>query len=207
VGAYQYVRRGYAHPRMALMYGAPAIVGVYLSRRVVFPAIPDPVFTIPKDTFVMVIFAVFMGFAATKMIRGGRQDDADEFRPHRYVRGWIIGTLGLAVGVFAGFVGAGGGFMILPVLVLLGGLPMRMAIGTSLLIIAAQSLFGFVGEIQAVPDVDYAFVASIVGPAIAGIFVGTWINHRTPVTGLKRAFGWFLLIAGAAIIAREMWMS
>jgi len=211
VGAVQYVRRGYAHPRMAVTFGAPAILGVYLARRVIFPSIPDPAFLlgatpVPKDALVMLIFAVFMGTAATQMIRSRRTADTDEYRPHHYVRGWIIAVLGVTVGVFAGFVGAGGGFMILPVLVLLGGLPMRMAIGTSLLIIAAQSLVGFIGEVQATETMNYAFVLSIVVPPFVGIFIGTWLNGRAPATGLKSAFGWFLLTVGAVIVARELWV-
>jgi uncharacterized membrane protein YfcA len=212
VGAVQYLRRGYAHPRMAVTFGVPAILGVYLARRVIFPAIPDPALhvgatPVSKDTLVMVIFAVFMGIAAAKMIASGRSADTDEYRAQRYVRGWIIAVLGLAVGVFAGFVGAGGGFMILPDLVLMGGLPMRMAIGTSLLIIAAQSLIGFIGEVQAVPSMNYPFILSIVVPPFAGIFVGTWLNGRAPATGLKSAFGWFILVVGIVIVSREVWLA
>jgi uncharacterized membrane protein YfcA len=211
VGAFQYIRRGYGHPRMAVLYGVPAIVGVYLSRRVVFPAVPDPVFTtgsfvVSKDTMVMVIFAIFMLTAARKMITSARQDDTDEYRPHRYVPTWVIAILGTLVGVLTGFVGAGGGFMILPVLVLMGGLPMRMAIGTSLLVIAAQSLVGFVGEIQARESIDYVFVASILVPPFFGIFLGTWLNRKVRATGLKTAFGWFLLVVGVVIVGHEMWI-
>jgi hypothetical protein len=211
VGAVQYIRRGYAHPRMAVVFGLPAILGVYLARRAIFPSIPDPALhvgamAVSKDMLVMVIFAAFMAVAATQMIRSGKTTDTDEYRPHRYVRAWIIAALGFVVGVFAGFVGAGGGFMILPVLVLLGGLPMRMAIGTSLLIIAAQSLIGFIGEVQAVEEMDYPFILSIVVPPFLGIFVGTWLNRRAPATGLKMAFGWFLLVVGVGIVAREVWI-
>lgn len=211
VGAFQYIRRGYAHPRMAILYGIPAILGVYASRRVIFPAVPDPVFSIgglivSKDTLIMVIFAAFMVIAARKMIGSARQDDTDEYRPHRYVPAWLIAALGAAVGVLTGFVGAGGGFMILPVLVLLGGLPMRMAIGTSLLVIAAQSLIGFVGEVQAVESINYLFVGSILVPPFFGILLGTFLNRKVRATRLKTGFGWFLLAIGLVIVVHEMWI-
>jgi uncharacterized membrane protein YfcA len=211
VGAFQYIRRGYAHPRMAVLYGAPAMLGVYLSRRVVFPAVPDPALSVgatvvAKDTLVMLVFAAFMTVASRKMIRSGSLDDTDEYRPHRHVPAWVISMLGIAVGVLTGFVGAGGGFLILPVLVLMGGLPMRMAIGTSLLVIAVQSLIGFVGEIQAAESIDYVFVGSILVPPFVGIFAGTWLNRKAHPSGLKTAFGWFLLAVGAAIVAREVWV-
>jgi uncharacterized membrane protein YfcA len=210
VGAFQMIRSGYAHPRMAWRFGAPSIVGVYLSRRVVFPAVPDPVFdvgsaVVSKDTFIMVIFAAFMVVAAVKMIRTGKKADIDEFHPHHYVPGFVIALAGLGVGVLTGFVGAGGGFLVLPVLVLKGGLPIRMAIGTSLLIIAAKSLLGFVGEVQARGAIDYLFIATILVPAFIGIVAGTWLSRRAPATGIKKGFGWFLLVVGAMIVARELW--
>ncbi len=212
VGAFQYIRSGYAHPRMAVVFGAPAILGVYFARRVIFPAVPDPAFhiggaAVAKGTLVMVVFALFMAIAAVKMIRSGKKTDPDEYRSHRYVPAGIIASLGLVAGVFTGFVGAGGGFLILPVLVLLGGLPMRMAIGTSLLIISAKSLIGFIGEVQVADAVDFLFIGSILVPPFIGIFIGTWLNRRAPAERLKLAFGWFLLLVGAAIVAREVWIA
>lgn len=210
VGAFQYIRRGYAHPRLAILYGVPAIVGVYLARRVVFPAVPDPVFSIgnavmPKDDLVMIVFALFMVIASRKMIQSARRDDIDEYRPHHYVQAWVIAVIGIVAGMFTGFLGAGGGFIILPVLVLLAGLPMRMAIGTSLIVIAAQCLFGFVGEIQARESIDYSFVGSILVPPFFGILLGTWLNKKARAARLKTSFGWFLLVIGIAIVTHEVW--
>jgi uncharacterized membrane protein YfcA len=211
VGAFQYMRRGYAHPRLAILYGVPAIAGVYLSRRLVFPAVPDPVLSIgaavvPKDALVMLVFAGFMVVASRKMIQSARKDDVDEYRPHHFVQPWIIATIGVVAGLFTGFLGAGGGFIILPVLVLMGGLPMRMAIGTSLIVIAAQSLIGFVGEIQAAEAIDYRFVGSILVPPFFGILLGTWLNKKARATRLKTGFGWLLLVVGIAIVTHEVWV-
>jgi uncharacterized membrane protein YfcA len=103
-------------------------------------------------------------------------------------------------------VGAGGGFMILPVLVLLGGLPMKVAIGTDLIIIAAKSLLGFVGEMQAVEELDYGFVGLITLLPLGGMVLGTYLNKRLPASILRTAFGWFVLAMGGFIVVREVFL-
>jgi len=211
-GAVEYLRRGQSDPRMALVFGLPAIVAVYLTRRFFFPAIPDPVietasFVLSKDAGVMILFAAFMLAAAASMMRSGNEP-VDEGSPPRATLNYpLIVVVGFAVGVFTGMVGAGGGFMILPVLVLLGGLPMKVAIGTDLLIIAAKSLLGFVGEMQAVEGIDYGFVGLITLLPLAGMVVGTLLNKRLPAPLLRTAFGWFVLVMGSYIVVREVFFN
>ena len=94
--------------------------------------------------------------------------------------------------------------MILPVLVLLGGLPVKVAIGTDLLVIAAQSLLGFVGEVQVAPAIDYGFVARIIALPLVGIVVGMFLNQRVPAALLRKSFGWFVLVMGLYIFGREL---
>ncbi|MDX1394991.1 MAG: sulfite exporter TauE/SafE family protein [Gemmatimonadota bacterium] len=207
VGALEYLRRRQSSPRMAFIFGAPAVVGVYATRRWLFPAIPDPVFetaafALPKDDAVMVLFAVFMLIAAFSMIRGRKGGLGTEAGEERLNIPVILG-LGLVVGIFTGLVGAGGGFMILPVLVLMGGLPMKVAIGTDLMIIAAKSLLGFVGEAQAAA-IDWGFVGMVLILPLVGIAIGTLLNRRVPAHRLQTAFGWFVLIMGTYIVAREV---
>lgn len=213
-GAMEYLRRGQSNPRMALIFGAPAIVGVYLTRRYLFPAIPDPVlqfdsFILSKDMMVMILFAVFMLITSIAMIRSKRE--AEHPAGHTVKLDAkklpLIFALGLGVGVVTGFVGAGGGFMILPVLVLLGGLPMKVAIGTDLLIIAAKSLIGFIGEAQASATIDYGFVVLITLLPLLGIALGTYLNKHAPAARLKLAFGWFVLVMGAYIVTKELFMA
>lgn len=211
-GAVEYLRRGQSDPRMALIFGSPAIVAVYLTRRWFFPAIPDPLwqsggFVLTKDTGVMVLFAAFMLIAAVSMMRGGRGAEAEEPRQAAQLNIPLIVVLGFSVGVFTGLVGAGGGFMILPVLVLLGGLPMKVAIGTDLLIIAAKSLLGFVGEMQAVEGMDYGFVGLITLLPLSGMMVGTLLNRRLSARILKTSFGWFVLVMGVYIVVRELFFA
>jgi hypothetical protein len=208
-GAIEYLRRKQSNIRMAAVFGFPAIVGVYVTRRYLFPAIPDPVvqasgFLLSKDTAVMVLFAAFMLLAAVSMLRGGEAHGAEEDgRAMKFNLAFITG-LGLAVGVFTGLVGAGGGFMILPVLVLMGGLPVKIAIGTDLIIIAAKSLIGFVGEVQAAEAIDFGFLGMIMALPLVGMALGTWLNKRAYPQHLRTGFGWFVLVMGSYIVVREL---
>ncbi len=208
-GAVQYLRRGQSNLKMALVFGTPAILGVYLTRRVLFPAIPDPVldigeFSLGKDVAVMILFAVFMLIMSLSMIRSSKGAVEPQETQPASINVPLVAILGISVGVFTGLVGAGGGFMILPVLVLMGGLPMRVAIGTDLLIIAAKSLVGFVGEAQVVDSIDYGFLAAIIGLPLLGIVIGAHLNTRVPASRLKTAFGWFVMLMGIYIVAREV---
>jgi uncharacterized membrane protein YfcA len=199
---------------MALVFGIPSIWGVYLTRRYLFPAIPNPVFEtggfiLSKDVAVMIFFAIFMLLAAFSMIRGKKEEATLSVASPgaNHINIPLIAGLGLAAGIFTGLVGAGGGFMILPILVLLGGLPIKIAIGTDLLIIAAKSLLGFIGEAQAAAAIDYGFVATILALPLAGIALGTYLNKIVPASKLKPAFGYFVLIMAVYIISRELFFA
>lgn len=113
---------------------------------------------------------------------------------------------GSGVGIVTGFLGAGGGFLIIPALVLLVKLPMKEAIGTSLLIIALNSLIGFTGDIGQY-EIDWVFLLKITTIAIAGIFAGTYIRKSIPAQRLKKGFGWFVLIMGAYILIKEIFFN
>jgi uncharacterized membrane protein YfcA len=104
----------------------------------------------------------------------------------------------------AGFVGAGGGFLIIPALVVIGGMPMQTAVGTSLLIIAANSLVGFSGDFMAGVSLDWLFLLKATGMALIGIFLGSYAARYIPSSKLKPAFGWFVLISGIYIMARQI---
>lgn len=213
VGAIEYLRRNQSSPRMALIFGSPAIIGVYLTRRFFFPAVPDPVaevgsFALSKDMAVMMLFAIFMLVAAISMIRNNNQGETSGYPIKKPNMNYpLILSLGFVVGIFTGMVGAGGGFMILPVLVLFGGLPMKVAIGTDLLIISAKSLIGFIGEAQVSNDIDYAFIGLITLLPLVGIIFGTWLNKKVPADKLKTAFGWFVLVMGIYIVTRELFFA
>ena len=110
---------------------------------------------------------------------------------------------GAVVGILTGLVGAGGGFLIIPALVLLSKLPMKQAIGTSLLIIAAKSLIGFTGD-PGKQNMDWKLLLSVTGLAIAGIFIGNAMSKKISASSLKKGFGWFVLVMGVYIIVKEL---
>jgi hypothetical protein len=171
----------------------------------VVPAIPDDIFQIgafmvTKNIVIMILFAVMMIAASVSMIKGRKNREANADRKFNYP---LILVEGLVVGLFTGLVGAGGGFLIIPALVVLSDLPMKMAVGTSLSIIAVKSLIGFVAEVQ-VHTPDWMFLLSFSGLAVVGIFIGTKLSTVISGKKLKPLFGWFVLVMGVYILGKEM---
>ena len=110
---------------------------------------------------------------------------------------------GLVVGLLTGIVGAGGGFLIIPALVLLAKLPMKKAVATSLMIIAIKSLIGFIGDVQNI-QIDWTFLLSFTTVSVIGIFLGLYLNKFIDGKKLKKGFGWFVLIMGVYIVLKEI---
>jgi len=136
------------------------------------------------------------------MIRGRKDHGIDKTQEQAFNYPLIL-LEGTIVGVLTGLVGAGGGFLIIPALVVLSKLPMKKAVGTSLLIIAVKSLVGFTGDI-ANYTIDWALLLTVSALAISGIFIGTWLSKRIDGQKLKVGFGWFVLVMGAYILVREL---
>ena len=206
VGSVTYMRKGLVSFKTSLIFGVPSIIAVYITRRYIVPAIPDEVFTlgsllVTKDILLMLIFAVLMIFASYSMIKGRKETEQEEVE-QKFNYPMII-LEGAVVGLLTGLVGAGGGFLIIPALVILSKLPMKMAIGTSLLIISIKSLIGFTGDL-ATREVDWAFLAIFSALAVAGIFLGSYLSNFIPGKKLKPAFGWFVLIMGVYILTKEL---
>ena len=206
VGSFSHIRLGNIHWRTALVFGAPAIVAVFATRRLVMPAIPSVLFstddfTFTKDMFLLLVFAVLMVLAAGSMIRRERPRPAGAAVKFPYP---LILAEGLVVGFITGLVGAGGGFLIIPALVVLANLPMKQAVGTSLVIIAAKSLIGFLGDVRTDLVVDWRFLLTFSAIAIVGIVAGSLLSRRVEEAKLKPAFGWFVLAMGMYIIGREL---
>jgi uncharacterized protein len=194
--------------KTVLIFGIPSIAAVYSTRLWLVPLIPHELFSIgsylvTKAVALMVLFAVVMIFASISMIRTGKYKDIVENLPRSYNYPKIL-LNGLAVGVLAGLVGAGGGFLIIPALVLLARMPMKMAIGTSLFIIAVQSLIGFIGDLQGSQVIDWKLLGSFTAFAVAGIFIGILLSKKIHGDKLKKFFGWFVLVMGIYIIIIEL---
>lgn len=150
----------------------------------------------------MVLFALLMVGASYSMIRPSKSSLAVKEDVTLKFNYPMIVLEGSVVGVLTGIVGAGGGFLIIPALVMFSRLPMKMAVGTSLAIIAAKSLIGFIGDVQNLP-INWVFLLTFSALAIAGTLIGARLSGKVPDTKLKPAFGWFILIIGIGIIIKE----
>lgn len=211
IGSGSHMRLGNIHWRTAIVFGIPSILAVYATRAWLVPALPDPLFSVgdtpvTKALGMLIFFALLMVAAAYSMIRKpkvplGPDERAEEAIKFNYPL--ILGE-GLIVGTFTGLVGAGGGFLIIPALVLLAKLPMKQAVGTSLIIIAAKSLLGFLGDLKGDEFIDWGFLGIFSAVAIGGILLGSMLSKRIPNEKLKPAFGWFVLVMGVYIIGREL---
>ncbi len=205
VGSIQYFKNGLVNHKTALVFGIPSIIAVFLTRAYIVPAIPKEVFTIgnfvvTKSILLMLLFAILMIAASYSMIKKTKKNSNDD-APQKFNYPVIL-IEGAVVGVLTGLVGAGGGFLIIPALVILSKLPMKEAVGTSLVIIAAKSLIGFFGEGDET-IIDWVLLSKVSAFAIVGIFIGTYLSKNIDGAKLKPAFGWFVLVMGIYIILKE----
>lgn len=194
--------------KTVLIFGIPSIAAVYATRMWLVPVIPKELFSIgslviTKSIALMLLFAVVMILASVSMIRPGKHKDLDENAPRVYNYPMIL-LEGTVVGLLTGLVGAGGGFLIIPALVLLARMPMKLAVGTSLFIIAAKSLIGFIGDLQGSEIIDWKLLGIFTAFSIAGIFIGILLSKKIPGQKLKKGFGWFVLVMGIYIIVKEL---
>lgn len=205
VGAIRNAQKGMVDFKTATIFAIPAFIAVYATRKYLVPAIPDELFSVSgflvtKSIAIMVFFAIIMLLASISMIRNKRKDNGEEGEvSYNYPLIIIEGTV---VGLLTGIVGAGGGFLIIPALVLLAKLPMKKAVATSLLIIAIKSLIGFIGDVENL-TIDWSFLGIFTGLSIIGIFVGIWLNKFIDGKKLKKGFGWFVLAMAIYILLRE----
>lgn len=200
--------------RTGIYFAIPSIVAVYLTRRFLIPMIPDPIYQssawiIDKDEFVLLLFSLIMILAAISMIRSGKkrtnspkQDSQSKQSQNRPLFKIILE--GSVVGVITGMVGAGGGFLIVPALVLMGGLEMKMAVGTSLFIIASKSLIGFIGEYQVASEIDWTLLCLFTFLALLGILIGNHLSRLVKGQQLKSLFGYFVLAMAIVIVVFEL---
>jgi uncharacterized membrane protein YfcA len=208
VGAVSKYNQGLVNIRTAIVFGIPSILAVFVTRKFLVPAIPQKIISagsveITKPVFIMVLFAILMLAAAISMIRN-KLKPATGTGEQKFNYPIII-VEGTLVGILTGLVGAGGGFLIIPALVFFSKLPMKQAVGTSLVIIAAKSLIGFTGDV-ANYKMDWILLAGVTAVAIAGIFIGNFFCNKIDGEKLKKGFGWFVLLMGIYIILTELFL-
>jgi uncharacterized membrane protein YfcA len=209
VGAYPKYRQGLVNVKTAIIFGIPSIIAVFISRKLLVPAIPSTLFSIgslviTKSILMMLLFAVLMVFAAVSMIKNQKVASTQTETKQKHYNPLIL-LEGVKVGILTGLVGAGGGFLIIPALVIFTGLPMKVAVGTSLLIIASNSLIGFIGDFGHF-QMNWSILFSVTGIAIIGIFIGNYLSLKIDGAKLKKGFGWFVLIMGIYIIVKELFL-
>lgn len=206
-GAIQNIRKQLVDFRVALFYGVPSVVTIYIMRRFVVHSLPDTIidtgtYTLNKNDIILILFSVVMLAAAYKMITEKPKVVTEE-KPHETNR-FLLTLYAVGIGFFLGIVGAGGGFLIIPALVYFANLPMKKAIGTSLVLVSVNSFLGFAGDLGANPHMDWRFLFAFSGFSIAGVFVGSHLSNRIDGPKLKKLFGWFILIMGIYIAIREL---
>ncbi|MDB9963648.1 sulfite exporter TauE/SafE family protein [Vicingaceae bacterium] len=205
VGAVRNIQKKLVDLKTAFVFATPALVAVYTTRKYIVPAIPEELFSVgdfivSKSFGIMVFFAIVMLLASYSMIRK-KKDVIEEEVKQKFNYPLIVGE-GFGVGIITGLVGAGGGFLIIPALVILAKLPMKKAVATSLLIIAIKSLIGFIGDVENLV-MDWSFLLTFSGLSVVGIFIGIYLNQFIDGNKLKKAFGWFVLLMAIYILLKE----
>lgn len=204
VGSVKNIKKKLVDFKTVLFFAVPAVAAVYSTRRFIVHAIPSNLYEIDgyiitKNNAIMVFFAVLMLSASISMIRSKRPE-TDMVHVPNYP---LLMVLACITGFLTALVGAGGGFIIIPILVLFAKLPMKNAVATSLVIITINSLIGFTGDMENI-KIDWEFLLPFSILPILGIFLGIWLHRFIDGKKLKKSFGWFVLLMSIYIIFKEL---
>ena len=203
-GGYSHYKLGNLNIKSALYFAVPSIVSILIIREVIFPQIAATLFTIAsyavsKDLLIMIVFAILMISASISMIKEKKTPQASTQTNYKQ-----LGFIGFLVGIVTAFLGAGGGFLIIPALLIFANLPMKQAVGTSLLIIFINSAIGFAGDLYTGTPIDYEFLLTLSAMAFIGMLLGIQLSKKIDGDKLKPIFGWFVLVMGIYIITKEI---
>lgn len=209
VGGFRSYAKKQVDFRALTEFGIPSIFSIFITRHYILPAIPAQFsiagIQLTKEMFLMIVFAILMLTASFSIMRVEENDDKNENQKSRPNQALPLILLGLLIGVITGLLGAGGGFLIIPSLVLFLKLPMKTAVGTSLLLIAINSLFGFLFSLKQF-EYNWPLIIAFTVLAVAGIFAGSKLAEKISGRSLKKGFGWFVLIMGIFIIIKELFI-
>jgi len=201
--------KGYVDWRTAIVFGIPAIIGVSVVRHIVIPLLPDVLFTIGTFEFtrrmgMLGLFAILMFPAAISMLREPKERNVKNTqKSYNYP---LILIEGLIVGGVTGMIGAGGGFLIIPALVIMANVEMKVAIGTSLMIIAFKSLLGFFLGDAITTRIDWEFLSLFTGLSLVGILIGSYLGNFINGEKLKKGFGYFIFVMALFIFYMEFFV-
>ncbi|GAA4817920.1 sulfite exporter TauE/SafE family protein [Litoribaculum gwangyangense] len=204
VGTYQKYKKGLVDFKTGLAFSFPSFMAVYFSRRYLVPGIPDTLFSfgeyrLTKEMGIMIFFAIIMLLASISMIKKGKEEVLNKIKQPYYktfIQALIIGSI-------TGIIGAGGGFLYVPALVIWAHIPMKKAVGTSLIIVTINSLIGFMGDLQTL-EIDWLFLLLFTAISILGIVIGVFLSKFISGNKLKKSFGYFVLLMAVYIIYKEL---
>ena len=190
--------------RTGVIFGLPSLMAIFSTRKWIIAAIPEVIvqihsFQLTKRAMILGVFALLMIIASLALIT---RKDTPQREPSTHPVIFLV-FWGMLTGFLTGLVGAGGGFLIIPALVYLTDLPFKTAVGTTLLIIAVNSLIGFIGDVIN-HVVNWPFLLLITSLAVTGIFMGSHFTQNLPAHKLRTAFGWFILLIGIGILLKEV---
>lgn len=202
IGASLKYKQGLVNFKMVLFFGVPTVIAIFITRFYIVPVIPDEIFSISHFVFtkrilVMGLFSCLMMLASYFMIRKEVSSVPTELNQVLNFGG------GLFTGLLSGLVGAGGGFIMIPALIKIGNLTVKMAIGTSLAIIALNSIVGFTASTVHI-FIDWKLLLIFSGLSIIGIVIGNHYSKKVNSETLKKGFGWFILLTGIVILIKEL---
>jgi hypothetical protein len=211
VGCITYVRKKLVDIKTALIFALPSILSIFFTRRFLMPIIPNPVFsfssfTLSKESFIMLLFAVLMIVVGIRMMRNVDYANPERKEFHQYKYSGLV-SIGIVAGFLTGIFGVGGGFIIIPALVLFAKIPVKMSVGTSLLIISINALVGFLGEtLTKHQSINYIYLLAFTLFSVIGIFIGVRLASVISSLALKKLFGWFVIITGIFIFIKEVFL-
>ncbi len=204
VGSFNGAKNNLLDYKTALYFGLPSVISVFLMRKFLVPLLPNNLltisnFTLTTDLLIMLVFSVLMILASFSMIQKRKiiENESSEINHNNLI------LKGIFVGLLTGFVGVGGGFLIIPALLFTAKLPMKNAVATSLIIIVFNSLLGFLGSISTT-NIEWNFLLLFTAFAVSGIFIGMYVSKKISNEKLKPLFGWFVLLTGIYIIIKEV---
>jgi uncharacterized membrane protein YfcA len=215
IGGFAFIKRGDISLESLLQFAVPSLITVFFVRKLLIPALPEVFFNVgelivTKQVFIMTLFALLIIFSSYSMIKKQKADYRNDAMWEEFskspIRIYFVILLAILVGFLTGFVGAGGGFIIVPVLLFFIRVPFKKTIGTSLCIIAINSLVGFTGNLGHL-DINWNVLLIASSICVAGILLGNMISLKISANKLKPAFGWFTLIVGIFVIVKELFLS